>query len=168
MIKNLLPAVRRRSDSPLRRAEEHPFFSLQREMNRMFDDIFRGFDLTPFGGGRSFEAFSPSVDVREGEKEVTVKAELPGLNEKDIDVTLTGEALTIRGEKKEEQEKEDEGKGYWRREASYGSFLRMIPLPEGLNTEKVDARFKNGVLTITLPRLKGAKAKGKKVAVKAE
>jgi len=168
MIKNLLPAVRRRGNSPLRRVGEHPFFSLQREMNQMFDDIFRGFDLTSFGGGRSFGDFSPSVDVREDEKEVAIKAELPGMDEKDIEVTLADEALTIRGEKKEEQEKEDKGKGYWHRETSYGSFLRVIPLPEGLDTEKIDARFKNGVLTVTLPRLKEAKAKGKRIAVKAE
>ncbi len=167
MIKNLLPAVRRRGNSPLWQAGEHPFFSMQREMNRMFDDIFRGFDLTSFGGRRSFGDFSPSVDVRKDEKEVTIKAELPGIDEKDIEVTLTDEALTIRGEKKEEQ-KEDDGKGYWHRETSYGSFLRVIPLPEGLNTEKINAHFKNGVLTVTLPRLKEAKAKGKRIAIKAE
>ncbi|MBN2438634.1 MAG: Hsp20/alpha crystallin family protein [Deltaproteobacteria bacterium] len=165
MIKNLLPAVRRRSDLPLWETEEHPFFSLQREMNRMFDDIFRGFDVTS-PAGRSFGTFSPSVDVREDDKEVTVKAELPGMEEKDIDVSLTGDGLTIKGEKKDE--KEEKGKGYWHRETSYGDFQRFIPLPEGLNTEKVDARFRNGVLTVTLPRLKEAKAKGKKVAIKAE
>lgn len=166
MIKNLLPTVWRRSDSPLRRAEGHPFLTLQREMNQMFDDVFRGFDLTPFGERRSFGDFSPSVDVQEDEKEVSIKAELPGLEEKDIEVTLTDDALTIRGEKKEE--KEDKGKDYFHRETRYGSFIRVIPLPGGLNTEKVDARFKNGVLTITLPRLQDAKTKGKKVAVKAE
>jgi len=135
-------------------------------MNQMFDEIFRGFDLTPFSAGRSFGAFSPSVDVREGEKEVSIKAELPGLDEKDVEVTLTDDALTIRGEKKEE--KEDKGKDYWHRETSYGSFHRVIPLPEGLNQEKVDARFKNGILTVTLPRLEGAKTKEKKIAVKTE
>ncbi len=69
MIKNLLPTVWRRSETPLRRAEEHPFLALHREMNRMFDDFFQGFDLSPFEGGRSWGTFSPSVDVREDEKD---------------------------------------------------------------------------------------------------
>ena len=166
MIKSLLPTVWRRSESPLRRAEEHPFFALHWEVNRMFDDFFHSFDLAPFGERKGFGAFSPSVDVREDEKEVVVKAELPGLDEKDVEVTLTDDALTIRGEKKDE--KEEKGKDYWHREASYGSFRRVVPLPKGINTEKADARFKNGVLTVTLPRLEEAKAKGKRIPVKAE
>jgi HSP20 family protein len=166
MIKNLLPTVWRRSESPLRRAEDNPFFALHREMNQMFDEFFRDLDLSPLPGGRNWGAFSPSVDVREGETEVTVKAELPGMDEKDIEVSLTDDVLTIKGKKK--AEKEEKGKDYWHRETSYGAFRRVIPLPEGLNTQKVDARFKNGVLTITLARLKEAKAKEKRITVKAE
>jgi len=164
MIKNLLPTVWRRSETPLRRAEEHPFLALHREMDRMFDDFSRGFDLSPFDGGRSWGAFTPSVDVREDEKEVTVKAELPGMEEKDIEVNLADNGLTIKGEKK--AEKEEKGKDNWYRETRYGAFHRFIPLPEGLDREKVDARFKNGVLTVTLPRLE--EAKSKKIAVKTE
>ena len=163
MIKNLLPTVWRRSETPLRRAEESPFLALHREMNRMFDDFSRGFDLSPFDGGWSW-GFSPSVDVREDEKEVTVKAELPGMEEKDIEVNLADNGLTIKGEKK--AEKEEQGKDNWYRETSYGAFHRFIPLPEGLDKEKVDAHFKNGVLTVTLRRLE--EAKGKKIAIKAE
>ena len=168
MIKNLLPTVWRKSETPVRGSDDHPFFALHREMNRMFDDFFHSFDLTPFGGGRSFATFSPSVDIREDEKEVSIKAELPGLDEKDIEVTLAADSLTIRGEKKEE--KEEKGKEYWHREMSYGSFHRVIPLPEGLNPnpEKAEARFKKGVLTVTLPRLEEASTKGKRIAVKAE
>ena len=165
MIEKLLPTVRRRSDSPLRRADEHPFFSLQREMNRMFDDMFQGFDL-PSTGWKGLAAFTPSVDVREEDKEVTVKAELPGMDEKDIEVSLTDDGLTIKGEKKDE--KEDKGKGYWHRETRYGAFHRVIQLPEGLDTEKVDARFRNGVLTVTIERLPEAKSRAKKIAIKAE
>ena len=164
MIKNLLPTVWRRSETPLRRAEEHTFLALHREMDRIFDDFFRGFNLSPFDGGRSWGAFTPSVDVREDEKEVTVKAELPGMEEKDIEVNLADNGLTIKGEKK--AEKEEQGKDNWYRETSYGAFHRFIPLPEGLDQEKVDARFKNGVLTVTLHRLE--EAKGKKIAIKAE
>jgi len=163
MIRNLLPTVWRRSETPLRRAEESPFLALHREMNRMFDDFSRGFDLSPFDGGWSW-GFSPPVDVREDEKEVTVKAELPGMEEKDIEVNLADNGLTIKGEKK--AEKEEQGKDNWYRETSYGAFHRFIPLPEGLDQEKVDARFKNGVLTVTLHRLE--EAKGKKIAIKAE
>ena len=163
MIRNLLPTVWRRSETPLRRAEESPFLALHREMNRMFDDFSRGFDLSPFDGGWSW-GFSPPVDVREDEKEVTVKAELPGMEEKDIEVNLADNGLTIKGEKK--AEKEEKGKDNWYRETSYGAFHRFIPLPEGLDKEKVDAHFKNGVLTVTLRRLE--EAKGKKIAIKAE
>jgi len=165
MIKNLLPTVWRRSESPLRSAEENPFLALHREMNRMFDDFFRGSDLSPFEGRGGWRTFSPSVDVREDEKEVTVKAELPGMDEKEIEVSLADGALTIKGEKKDE--KEEKGKDYWHRESSYGAFHRVIRLPEGLNMEKVDARFKNGVLTVILPRLEEAKAKEKRIAIKA-
>lgn len=166
MIKNLMPTVWRRSESPLRRAEDNPFFALHREMNQMFDDFFRGLDLSPFDSGRGLGAFSPSVDVRDDEKEVTVKAELPGMDEKGVEVSLTDNGLTIKGEKK--ADKEEKGKDYWHRETSYGAFRRVIPLPEGINMDKVDARFKNGVLTVTLPRLKEAAAKEKRITAKAE
>jgi HSP20 family protein len=166
MIKNLLPTVWRRSESPLRRAEDNPFFALHREMNQMFEDFFRGLEPSSFAGGRDAGSFSPSVDVREDEKEVTVKAELPGMDEKDIEVSLTDDTLTIKGEKKEE--KEEKGEGYWQRETSYGTFRRVIPLPDGLDREKVDARFKNGILTVTVARLKNATAKEKRIAIKAE
>jgi len=131
----------------------------------MFDDFFRGLDLPPFDSRRNTETFIPSIDIREDEKAVVVKAELPGMDEKDIEVNLADNGLTIRGEKKDE--KEEKGKGYWHREASYGAFSRFIPLPEGLDMEKVDARFKNGVLTVTLARQEGATAKGKKISIKA-
>ncbi len=166
MIRNLLPTIWRRSESPLRRAEENPILDLHREMNRMFDDFSRGSDLSPFESERGWRAFTPSVDVREDEKEVTVKAELPGMDEKEIEVNLADGALTIKGEKK--KEKEEQGKDYWHRETSYGTFHRVIRLPEGLNMETVDARFKNGVLTVTLARLEEAKIKEKKIAIKAE
>ena len=162
MIKNLLPAVRRKNDKALSRAEEHPFLPIQREMNRLFGDFLRDFGLDPFGRVREF-GFEPSVDVWEDDKNIHIKAELPGLDEKDIDVTLTPDALSIRGEKKEE--KEEKENGYWHKETSYGSFQRSIALPEGINQEKVEAQFKNGVLNIEIPWLEGARA-GKKITVK--
>ena len=95
-----------------------------------------------------------------------MKAELPGLEEKDVEVLLDNETLTIKGEKKEE--KEDKGKGYYHVECSYGSFHRVIPLPAGIDQKKVQAQFKNGVLNITLPKAEEAKAKGKKIPIKSE
>jgi len=163
---SFLPEVWRRRGSSLQRGEDHPFFALQRDINRMFDDFFRGFDLVPFGREKSFGGFSPSVDVREDEKEVKIKAELPGLEEKDVEVTLGEDVLTIKGEKRED--KEEKGEGRWYRESHYGSFSRVIPLPKGLNQEKVDARFRNGVLSITLPRFEVSESKKKKISVKTE
>lgn len=163
MLKNLLPTIWRRSESPVR-TEEHPFFALQREMNQMFEDVTRGLDPAPLSGGR-FRTFSPSVDLKEDDRGVRIRAELPGLSEKDVEVSLTHDGLTISGEKREE--KEDKSEGSWYRETSYGSFRRLIALPEGLNPDKAEARFKNGVLTVELPWKAEARIQGKRIAVKA-
>ncbi len=166
-IKNLVPSLRNRGSMPSRREESQPFFSLQREMNRIFDDFFQGWDVAPFAGAAArLGQFHPSIDVRESEKEIRVKAELPGMDEKDIEVLLDNETLTIKGEKKEE--KEDKGKSHYHVECSYGSFQRVIPLPAGIDQKKVQAQFKNGVLNISLPKTEEAKAKGKKIPIQSE
>lgn len=166
-IKNLLPSIWNRETAPVWREEERSFFPLQREMNRIFDDFFRGWDLTPPGAAEGrFGFFQPSIDVKQNENEIAVKAELPGLDEKDIEVLLTDDALTIRGEKREE--KEEKGKTYYHMERSYGSFNRVIPLPAGVDQKKVQAQFKNGVLSITLQKTQEAKAKGKKIPIKTD
>ncbi len=160
-IKNLLPAVRRPADKD----NDHPFYSLQRQMNRVFDDFFAGFDAPPGSlAGVGFGGFSPSVDVKESDKEFTIRAELPGVEEKDIEVTVSGNAVTIRGEKKEEVE--DKGKNYYYMERSYGSFNRVIPLGMEADADKVQANFKNGVLKVSVPKSLSAKAQGTKVPVK--
>jgi len=161
-IKNLLPAVAR----PAGRGTDQPFYSLQHQMNSLFDDFFSGVDITPrslAAGG--FGAFSPSVDVKESDKDFTIRAELPGVEEKDIEVTVTHDAVTIKGEKKEE--KEDKGKNYYYMERSYGSFNRVIPLAVETDANKAEASFKNGVLNISIPKSASAKAKGTKVPIKA-
>ena len=161
-IKNLLPAVSR----PSLRENDHPFYSLQHRMNSLFDDFFSGLDIAPRGfSSRSFGGFIPSVDVKESDKDFTIRAELPGVEEKDIEVTLTNDAVTIKGEKKEE--KEDKGKNYYYMERSYGSFNRVIPLAVETEANKAQASFKNGVLNITIPKSASAKAKGTKVPIKA-
>ena len=163
--RSLLPSLWREGDAPARRDVEHPFYHVQKEMNRLFDDFFRGFDVTSFGD-TTLGKFSPSIDIRDGEKEIKVKAELPGMDEKDVEVLVTENALTIKGEKNEE--KEDKGQDYYHMERAFGAFQRVIPLPSGVDHQKAEATFKKGILSITLPKVQDAKAKGKKVSIKSE
>ena len=116
-----------------------------KEMSRVFEDFSKGFAPEPFGK-RTDAAFKPKVNISESEKEIVVSAELPGMDDKDIDVSLSKNELTIQGEKKEEK------KSYTRMESSYGSFKRTLLLPCKVEDDKVEAQFKNGVLTITLPK----------------
>jgi HSP20 family protein len=111
-----------------------------------------------------YGAFNPHVDVTENDQEIKVVAELPGLTEKDVEVSLANDMLTISGEKK--AEKEDKGENYYRLERSYGSFQRTIPLPTEVEADKVDATFKNGVLQITLPKLYPGEGVKKKISIK--
>lgn len=156
-FKNNLP-----SGKDLAKKSEHPVDQFRDEMNRLFDSFFRGFDIEPFDarGG----VFSPKVDVVETEAEIRVSAELPGMDEKEIEVTLGKDSLTIRGEKK--LEKDETGKDYYRMERSYGAFSRTIPLPVQVDPEKVSAEFRKGVLTVALPKATQAMQKTQKIAVK--
>ena len=163
--RNLLPSLWNSAATPAAAADDHPFFRIQREMNRIFDDFFRGMELRPHPTGDRLNRFVPSLDIRENDKEVTIKAELPGMDEKDVEVLLTESTLTLKGEKKEE--KEDKGKDYYHMERTYGSFQRVIPLPEGIDMKKAEAKFKKGVLSINLPKTEATKVKGKKIEIKA-
>lgn len=166
-LRNLVPSLRRRTDDPMKREEEDLFSALQREMNRLFDDFSSGSDISPFGAMRErSKTFFPSIDVKEDEKEMRVEVELPGMDEKDVEVLLTENTLTLKGEKK--QEKEDKKKDYYHMERSYGYFNRMIPLPAGIDVKKVNASFKNGVLSVRLPKAEESKSKGKRIPVKVE
>jgi HSP20 family protein len=139
-----------------------PFINLHREMNRLFDDIFRGFDLAPFDiADRWFERGLgwPEIEVSETDKETKVTAELPGLDEKDVDVQLANGVLAIKGEKKTEIEAKDRRFS----ERTYGRFERRIPVDD-IDADKVTASFKNGVLTVTLPKTPAA-ANVKRIAV---
>ena len=156
-----LPSLwrRNRRTLPVRR-EEHPVLSLHREMNRLFEDFWRGFDfLSPFEDGGSWGVFTPRVDVEETADEVRVTAELPGLEEKDFELTLSGDTLVLRGEKREERE--DEARGW--HERSYGSFERTVALPVEVDADRATAQFKNGVLRVRLP--KSAKEQGKRIPI---
>ena len=162
-IKDLIPWNRGRELS-VRRDEEtsNPFLTLHREMNRLFDDAFRSFD-TPLGfGDRPFgRGFGwPNIEVSDGANEVKVSAELPGLDEKDVDIHLADGVLTISGEKKTETEDKDRMFS----ERYYGSFERRIPVDD-IDPDKVKASFKNGVLTVTLPRLPTARSNVRRIAI---
>jgi HSP20 family protein len=150
-----------------RRAPEHPLLALQQEMNRLFEGFFRGFDRFPSDRAAGASGtFLPRVDVTESEKEVRVTAEIPGLDEKDLDVSIARDALTLRGEKKIEAE-EKRGNCY-RMERSYGSFHRTIPLPAEVLTDRVEAEFKKGVLTVRLPKSPAAQRNARKITVRTE
>jgi HSP20 family protein len=176
-IRDLVPKFGRgRERMPERRREADPFYELQREMNRLFDDFFTpfdrfsagGFPLTSRWGERkpASTAFSPRVDVSETEKEVKVSAELPGMDEKNITVEMDDASITIRGERQEEQE--EKGKNWYRREQSYGSFHRTVPLPASVHGEKAKAKFKKGVLTITVPKREEEVARRKAITIESD
>lgn len=142
--------------------------SLQHEMNRLFDDIFDGGGVRPFHEMEErLAAFQPSIDVSETAKLMRVTAELPGMAKNDINVILEDGALVISGEKKEETKEEDEQR--YRKETTYGSFRRVIPLTTEVDTDKVSASFENGVLKVTLPKLPDREGKtGKRIEITKE
>ncbi len=149
-IKDLIPWGRdNRSSVPstLRGGEGNPFLTLHREMNRLFDDMFSRFDV-PSVSGRGAAMAWPSIEVSESENEVRIAAELPGMNEKDVELLVQDGVLTLRGEKKSETEDKDRGYS----ERYYGRFERRIALPSGVDEENANADFRDGVLTITMPR----------------
>jgi HSP20 family protein len=134
-----------------------------RNLMRIQDEINRVFDLSmgrPFTETAEAE-WAPAVDVYEDENNIYVKAELPGLTEKDVDVNIMDNNLVIKGQKKKEEEKKE--KNFYRLERTYGEFYRSIPLPATVDAEKVKASFKQGVLEIEMPKKEEAKPKQIKV-----
>lgn len=159
-LSDLIPWSRGRHDLAARGAD--PFFALQGRMNQLFDDFFRGVEGgLPNVFGRSGGL---SLDVVETPEEYRVEAELPGVDEKDVRVTLTGDVLSIEGEKKSEQRAESEGS--LRRERSFGRFQRSLTLPAEVDREKVDASFEKGVLTVRLPKTREALQKARTIEIK--
>lgn len=155
-LRSLIPVSRERSVA-------NPFTSLQREIDRLFDDFTRGFpSIAPGLSGNGVSALMPSMDVTETDKEIEITAELPGLEEKDVQINVADNLLTIRGEKKAEKEQKD--KNYRLVERSYGSFERTLELPEGVNAEAIKATIAKGVLKVTVP--KPAPVQAKKIEVK--
>ncbi|WP_291863847.1 Hsp20/alpha crystallin family protein [Bradyrhizobium sp.] len=161
-IKDLIPWNNRGREVGIHRGTDvNPFVALHREMNRMFDDVFRGFDLAPFGPTPASNGFGwPQIDIDETDKEVRITAELPGLDEKDVSLEMSNGVLSICGEKKSESE----DKARRLSERYYGRFERRIPL-EDVDEDKTSATFKNGVLTITAPKSAEAKANVRRIAI---
>jgi HSP20 family protein len=159
-VRDLVPLNRGR-DVTGRREEANPFLALHREMNRLFDDVYRGFDLAPFGFDRRFDRTIgwPNIEVSDTDKEVKVTAELPGLEEKDAELELANGVLAIKGEKRTEMEKDRLFS-----ERYYGRFERRIPV-EDIEEDKVTASFRNGVLTVTLPKKARAQRHVKRIAI---
>lgn len=156
-LKSLIPVGRQRG---VARAD-NPFVSLQNEIDRLFDDFTRGFPSLSMGNG-GMTAMVPTMDVAETDKEIEITAELPGLEEKDVQINVADNILTIRGEKKAEKEQKD--KNYRLIERSYGSFERSLELPEGFNADAIKASIDKGVLKVVVP--KPAPAQTKKIEVK--
>lgn len=160
-IRDLVPRTKGQQLST-RQEPFDPFYTLHREMNRLFDDVFRGFGPLGRVGSPLMEGQLgwPQIELSETDKTVTVSAELPGLSEKDVQVDIADGILSIRSEKK--AERSDESK--FVSERYYGSFERQIPL-EGVEEDKAQADFKNGVLTVTLPKSEQSTRNVKRIAI---
>ncbi len=150
-ITDLIPWKREGRKVPVKQEEARPLDVMSRDMGRLFDEFFKGFGMAPFRAfGEEWNVFSPQLDMVETETEVKVSAELPGLDENDVEVSLSQGLLMISGEKREERE--EKGENYYHTERSYGSFRRSVALPCEIKEDEVEATFKNGVLTVTLPK----------------
>ncbi len=145
---------------------QDPFQSFRAEMDRLFDSFLGGApSLTSLRQGFSgAQVMTPTLDVKENEKEIVVKADLPGIDEKDINLTIHNGVLSLRGEKKSEHT--DERENYHVMERSYGSFQRSIRLPDTIDEDKAEARFDKGVLTVTLPKRPETVSAQKKIEIK--
>ena len=141
---------------------EDPFRTLFQEVQKTFEDFSRRSPFARF----SSDILSPKIDVAESKGAIDITAELPGVDEKDVDVTLADDVLTIRGEKKSEREEQDKDRNWHVVERSYGSFSRAIPLPFEPDAAKVEAKFDKGVLRIRLPKSEEVTKKEQKIEIK--
>ena len=163
-VRDLIPWGRSNNRAPAsyRDDDRSPFLSLHREMNRVFDDFFRDFDMRlPMMRGAGLNGGWPHIDLSETDKEVTVTAELPGMEEKDVELLIEDGMLTLKGEKRSETEDKDRQVS----ERYYGRFARHVPLGAEIQADRAEARFKNGVLTVTLPKNPEAQPKARRIAI---
>jgi HSP20 family protein len=160
-IKDLIPWNKDRNVHAHGNEHLHPFLAMHREMNRMFDDMFRGFDLAPLSMDRRFGAVGwPNIDIDDTGKEIQITAELPGLDQEDVELQIADGVLSICGEKKSETEDKDRRFS----ERFFGRFERRIPLKD-VDEERAEASFRNGVLTVTVPKSQTAKESVRRIAI---
>ena len=161
-MRDLIPWGRQSSTAPVPyQNEDNPVVGFRREVDRLFDDLFRG-SLPSLGLGRSLSAW-PNVELGETDREIRVTAEVPGMSEKDVELLVEDGVLTIRGEKKSETE--DKERGY--SERYYGRFERRIALPSNVDEHGANATFRDGVLTVTLPKSPEAE-RGRRIPITGE
>ncbi len=136
------------------------------DIQRRFDEIFEEFAFNFGFPSLSESKFYPKIDVREDERNLVIYAEVPGLDEKNLDISITKDSLILSGEKKTEYE--DKSPNYYKKEISYGNFKRIIPLPVEVDESKAEAKYKNGVISILIPKLHKEEKKVKKIPIKSE
>jgi HSP20 family protein len=147
-----------------------PIGQLHQEMDQLFDHFFRGFGVGPFRSSAPFSSaltdglLKPTLDIGANDKEYAISIEVPGVEQKDIKLEIANSTLTISGEKR--QKTEEKEKNYYRMERSYGSFQRILSLPEDADQNGIEANFKNGVLNITMPRKKLAASDVRQIDIK--
>jgi HSP20 family protein len=150
----------------IRKDVEHYLTQVQRDMEKMFTDLRRGFDFQMEEASKFIKRFVPSINVSEDDEKITIKVELPGVEPKDVHLTLENDTLIIEGEKKEEKKSEKEE--FKIIESAYGQFKRVIALPNSIDANKIEANYKNGVLNIILPKKEEAKKPKQKIEIKTE
>jgi len=166
--------IEKKAAAPAALGQWMPLEALRREIDRLFDSFHEGAWRLPFGHPafnlelawprETSWAIAPAVDVAEKDKEYEITAELPGMDEKNIEIKMSNNVLTIKGEKTEE--KEEREKDYYLSERRYGSFTRSFQVPEGVDTGKIEATFAKGVLTVKLPKTAEAQKSEKTISVK--
>jgi len=162
--------VRYHTPHPSAHRMENPILQMQRDMDRIFDNFFSGFGLAPsrqgglFAGPLTSGFLKPTLDIGADDKEYTISIEVPGVDRQDVKIEIANGTLIIKGEKK--QEKEEKEKNFYRMERSYGSFQRMLSLPADADQEQIKATFKNGVLTVTMPRKALPQPEGKRIEIR--
>jgi HSP20 family protein len=165
MTRDIIPWRRKKESVSSPRGDQSSFIELHQRMNDLFNDFFGGFDLGLSRFGSRFMT-APSIDMSETDEDIRITADLPGMDERDIQVTLENDILTIKGEKKQEQEEKKQN--YHMVERSYGQFQREISIPVGVDREKIKATFKKGVLNVILPKTPEAKSTQKRIAISSE
>lgn len=164
-VKDMVPWKWGKKDVPIRHDDRDPFLALQSRIDSIFDDFRHGFDLGPLHGSWS-EAWHgrfPRIDVTENDKEYLLTAELPGMDENDVELSLSDNVLTLRGEKKAESS--ERKSDYSRMERFYGTFQRIITLNNDIKAEDIKARFHKGVLEVRLPKSEEGRKNSRRIKV---